>query len=41
MTKLAARLRALVLPQEPEHWSLTTMREKLIRIGATVVGQGR
>ncbi len=34
-------LRTLVLPQEVEHWSLTTLREKLIKIGAKVVRHGR
>ncbi len=24
-----------------EHWSLTTLREKLVKIGAKVVGHGR
>ncbi len=27
-------LRTLALPQKVEHWSLTTLREKLINIGA-------
>jgi hypothetical protein len=31
----------LALPQEVEHWSLTTLREKLIKIGAKVVRHGR
>ncbi len=30
-----------VLPQEVEHWSLTTLREKLVKIGAKVVRHGR
>ncbi len=30
-----------VLPEEVEHWSLTTLREKLIKIGAKVVSHGR
>jgi hypothetical protein len=34
-------LRTLLLPQEVEHWSLTTLREKLIKIGAKVVRHGR
>ncbi len=34
-------LRTLALPQEVEHWSLTTLREKLIKIGAKVVQHGR
>ena len=31
----------LALPQEVEHCSLTTLRDKLIRIGAKVVRHGR
>ncbi len=31
----------MALPQEVEHWSLTTLREKLIKIGAEVVRHGR
>ena len=26
--------RTLALPKEVEHWSLTTLREKLVKIGA-------
>ncbi len=33
--------RKSVLPQEVEHWSLTTLREKLVKIGAMVVRHGR
>ncbi len=33
--------RTLALPQEVEHWSLTTLREKLVKIGAKVVRHGR
>ncbi len=29
------------LPREVEHWSLTTLREKLVKIGAKVVRHGR
>jgi hypothetical protein len=29
------------LPEAVEHWSLTTVREKLFKIGATVVRHGR
>ncbi len=29
------------LPKEVEHWSLTTLREKLVKIGAKVVHHGR
>ncbi len=38
---LANFMRTLVLPNEVEHWSLTTLREKLIKIGAKVVRHGR
>ncbi len=34
-------LRTLAMPQEVEHWSLTTLRKKLIKIGAKVVHHGR
>ncbi len=34
-------LRTLALPQEVEHWSLTTLLEKLIKIGAKVLRHGR
>ncbi len=33
-------LRTLALPEAVEHWSLTTLREKLIKIGAKVVRHG-
>ncbi len=33
--------RTLALPKEAEHWSLTTLREKLVKIGAKVVRHGR
>ena len=29
------------MPKAVEHWSLTTLREKLIKIGAKVVSHGR
>jgi hypothetical protein len=38
---LANFLRSLVLPQEVEHWSLTTLREKLVKIGGRIVRHGR
>jgi hypothetical protein len=38
---LAKLLRTLALPEEVEHWSLTTLREKLVKIGARVVRHGR
>ncbi len=34
-------MRTLALPDEVSHWSLTTIREKLIKIGAKVVRHGR
>ncbi len=38
---LANFLRTLALPEEVEHWSPTTLREKLVKIGARVVRHGR
>jgi len=38
---LANFLRQLALPRKIERWSLTTLREKLIKIGAKVVQHGR
>jgi Transposase DDE domain group 1 len=38
---LANFVRTLALPEEVEHWSLTTVREKLVKIGARVVRHGR
>jgi hypothetical protein len=34
-------MRTLAMPQAAEPWSLTTLREKLIKIGAKVVSRGR
>ncbi len=34
-------LRQMALPREVKHWSLTTLREKLIKIGAKVVRHAR
>ena len=34
-------MRTLALPKEVEYWSLTTLREKLVKIGAKVVCHGR
>ncbi len=31
----------MALPQEVEHWSLTTLRAKLVKIGAKVVRRSR
>jgi hypothetical protein len=38
---LANFMRTLALPKEVEHWSLTTLREKLVKIGAKVVSHSR
>ena len=38
---LANFMRTLALPKEVEHWSLTTIPEKLVKIGAKVVAHGR
>ncbi len=38
---LANFMRTLALPKEVEHWSLTTLRQKLVKIGAKVVRHGR
>jgi hypothetical protein len=34
-------LRTLALPEAVDHWSLTTLREKLVKIGAKVIRHGR
>jgi len=39
--KLANFLRTLILPEAVKHWSLTTLRERLVKIGAKVVRHGR
>ena len=38
---LANFLRTLALPGEVADWSLTTMREKVVKIGAKIVAHGR
>jgi Transposase DDE domain group 1 len=38
---LANFLRSLVLPDEVAHWSLTSLRTKLVKIGARIVRHGR
>jgi hypothetical protein len=38
---LANFLRTLVLPDEVERWSLTTLREKVVKIGAKVIAHAR
>ena len=34
-------MRTLAVPEEVEHWSLTTLREQLVKIGARIVRHGR
>ena len=34
-------MRTLALPEDVAHWTLTTLREKLVKIGAKVVRHGR
>lgn len=38
---LANFLRTLVLPDEMGRWSLTTIREKVVKIGAKVIAHAR
>ena len=38
---LANFLRTLALPDEIAEWSLTTLREKVVKIGAKVIAHGR
>jgi hypothetical protein len=38
---IANFLRTLALPKEIEQWSLTTVREKLVKIGTRIVRHGR
>jgi Transposase DDE domain group 1 len=38
---LANFMRILALPEEVEHWSLMTLRKKLVKIGARIVRHGR
>ncbi len=38
---LANYLRSLALPDEVAHWSLTALREKLVKFGARIVRHGR
>jgi hypothetical protein len=38
---LGTFLRTLALPEGVERWSLTTLRERLVKIGAKVVSHGR
>ena len=38
---LANFLRTLALPDEMESWSLTTIREKVVKIGAKIIAHAR
>ena len=38
---LANFLRTLALPAEVAHWSLSTLRHRLVKIGAKIVRHGR
>jgi hypothetical protein len=38
---LANWMRTLALPEEVEYWSLTTLCDKLVKIGARIVRHGR
>lgn len=38
---LANFLRTLALPEEIKHWSLTTLRDRLVKIGGRIVRHGR
>ena len=38
---LANFLRTLALPEAVKHWSLTTLRDRLVKIGAKIVRHGR
>lgn len=38
---LANFLRALALPEEAKRWSMTTLRDRLVKIGAKIVRHGR
>ena len=38
---LANFFRTLILPDEVERWSLTTLREKVVKIGAKVIAHAR
>ncbi len=41
VTSAVSHNRTLAFPKEVGHWSLTTLREKLIKIGAKVGRHGR
>ena len=37
----AGRARSLALPDEIKQWSITTLRDRLVKIGAKIVRRGR
>ncbi len=41
LTSESSHKQTLALPKEVEHWSLTTLRERLVKIGAKVGSQAR
>ena len=41
LTSVFSHNQTITLPKDVEHWSLTTLREKLIKIGAKIVRHGR
>ncbi len=41
LTSVPDPFRTLALPKEVEHWSLTTLREELVKIGVKVVSHGQ
>ncbi len=41
LTSESSQKEKSVLPEEVEHWSPTTLREKLVKIGAKVARHGR
>jgi hypothetical protein len=38
---LANFLRTLTLPEAVSHWSMTTLRDRMVKIGARIVRHGR
>jgi len=40
-SRRSEHFRTLVLPDEIERWSLTTLREKVVKIGAKVIAHAR
>ena len=38
---LANFVRTLALPEPVKNWSLTSLRKKLVKIGARIIGRGR